>query len=322
MQARLSGLAAAGLVAATALSSPASAVVVIDNFEEGGVQHGTPVGGVTDPTPGLGAGDFPFPIPGAPTDIIDDESGAEPDDFEFTRAAVNGIGTGVLGGSRDTSTFVQEIYGSGTNGINVGVDRFNDGRYRFDQASENYGHGWMQWDGEGDDAWELDLTDFAGGGVQVRDFAFGPGANDAVYFNNVQNGLGGVDLTEGGVNDRLEVDVVFTDRDRVSLLFRFYDADAFSADRYVSLSTIIPEDIATLTTITLLFDSAVLYDDGAVVPGGDVFDILENIGAIVFHTHTLDFNSNHAALELLLDEIRASVPVLTAPCSRDLTNSP
>ncbi len=302
------GLAVAGLFAATALSNPAYAEIIIDNFEEGGTAHGTPAGGITDPTPGLDAGDFPFPILGAPTDVLDDESVSEPDDFEVTSAAIDGIASGVLGGSRDTSSFVQEIYSTFTTGIQVSVDTADSGLYVFDQASQNYGHGWVQWDGDGDAAWERDLTEFPGGGVEVQDFAFGPGDNNEVYFNNVQNGLGGVDLTEGGLNDRLEVDVVFTDRDRTALLFRVYDEDDFRADRYAALQFLIAEDLATPETITLLFDDADLYDGGFF--GGDPFPILENAGAIVFHFHTLDFNSNHAALELIIDEIRVTqVPV-------------
>lgn len=292
------GALAIGLMATTSAQA-----LIIDDFNSGNVSHST--GPMQDPGGSTSAATFPFPLPGAPGDIIDSDGIG---DFAVTRDS-NAVAPGAIGGFRDTAGYIQDIYTPGLTSIDVSV---GGGVYNFGQNPGHYGHGWMQWDGnDADGAWDRDTTDFINDGTTVADFGFGPGDNNAVYFRNVTNGLSdgiaangaGFDITEGGVNDQLEVDVINADRDPAAILFRFYDAGDFRLDRYVALQTLLPE-VPPVGTFNLHFSTATLYDGG--VAGGNPLDILSNTGAIVFHTHTLDDSSNHASLDLQIDEIRAT----------------
>jgi len=221
----------------------------------------------------------------------------------------DGLATGnTIGGSRDSSSYIQTLYSDpGTSSaITTEVEA---GEWSFSQDTGNFGHGWIQWDGEGDDAWD-DADEVVGG------TGFGPGDNNDAYFSDLQNGLddgvgpAGYDITGGGAYTQFALDVASGDLPDIQVLFRFYDADNFSADRYAAITFEFDGPLGN-TTFMSAFSSATFF-------GGADASIFGQVGAIVMHTHSLDqsFDRNgdgvingadsHADLDLAIEGIRAT----------------
>lgn len=149
-------------------------------------------------------------------------------------------GPGILGGERDLSAF----WTNGPNDVEHVANASNDGLLSFSLGADTSGTGDAVWDG----------TD-ASRGLAVN-----------------YTGLGGVDLTGGGTDDRLGVKLVFNDLPSTTLSFWIYTDQS----NWSHASIILPAGIG----ITLpMLEIDILYSN-FVVGGGTGADF-SNVGAIV-----------------------------------------
>ena len=222
---------------------------------------------------------------------VTDQSGTSTGEVAPTLGTYSSAAAGAIGGERDITSWVQETFTGSPTVVQNDIDAnlFGSGTYRHTQQTDNIGHGWTQWDGVDGAAWALNA----------------PQHNGLDNLNT--SGLGGVDVTDGGVSNSVYVDLIATDQPMTEVILAFY---LNGTTDYVEYSFILDP--------TMNGDRVTMYmSDGTLNAGGGVTieDVMTNVGAIWMHTHGLEqFDTiNHQALDLSLNEIgTTNVPVPTS----------